>query len=484
MKHLGKVFLVGAGPGDPGLLTLKGARAIASCDVLVYDYLASHPIVARASSACEKIYVGKKAGAHTLSQEEITALLVRLGQDGRRVVRLKGGDVFVFARGGEEAQALHAAGVPFEIIPGITSAIAAPAYAGIPLTHREHNTAFTIATGHEDPTKGYSSLDFAKLANPAQTLVFLMAMGNLRGIVEKLLINGMPGDMPVACVREGTRPRQETLIGTLDTIVDLVEQRHFSAPAIIVIGNVVRERERLRWFDTHPLFGKRILVTRPIEHTEAFTTRLWEIGAEPILAPTITCGPPDDIDASDRAVRRIRTYAWIVFTSANGVQAFFSTLAGAGGDARALGDVRVAAIGPKTAEAAALHGIRADVVPARYNSEEIAQDILATLEDILRENGRIADPVAAYKTTFVDDPTLEQRAAQSDIWTFASASAVHGLLHNVANIVALSAEKHIACIGPVTAQAARDIGLRVDTIARDATLEGIIEALAQAHAYH
>ncbi|MBD5654591.1 MAG: uroporphyrinogen-III C-methyltransferase, partial [Candidatus Eremiobacteraeota bacterium] len=305
----GKVWLVGAGPGDPGLLTLKGARAIANCDTLVYDYLASSAIVALAPPDCDKIYVGKKAGAHTLSQDEITALIVRLGREGKKVVRLKGGDVFVFARGGEEAAELRAAGVPFEIVPGITSAIAAPAYAGIPITHRDHNTSFTIATGHEDPTKGYSSLDYAKLANPQQTLVFLMAMGSLAGIVAKLREHGMPGDLPVGIVREGTKPTQETLVATLDTIVAEVERTRFAAPAIVVIGNVVRERETIRWFDTGPLFGKRVLVTRARDGADEFAATLWEIGAEPVIAPAISIGPPDDPAPARDAIRALDTYS-------------------------------------------------------------------------------------------------------------------------------------------------------------------------------
>lgn len=495
MARSGLVSLVGAGPGDPGLLTLKAARAITSCDVLVYDYLASAPIVALASPRCEKIYVGKKAGSHTLTQDEITALIVRLGLEGKRVARLKGGDVFVFARGGEEAQALHAAGVPFEIIPGITSAIAAPAYAGIPITHRDHNTSFTIATGHEDPTKGYTSLDFAKLANPTQTLVFLMAMGNLRGIVAKLLENGMPADIPAAVVREGTRPQQETLVGTLGTIVAEVERTGFAAPAIVVIGNVVRERESIRWFDRHPLFGKRVLITRPADQAAEFAAKLWELGAEPIIAPTIAIGPPDDLDAAKDAVRRVRSYQWIVFTSANGVRAFFDRLIAEGRDARAFGDTRIAAIGPKTAEALAAHGVRADFIPARCVSEELAQELLKksdkgdrillyraqeardVLPDALRDGGREVDVAAAYKTTLVDDADIARQAMKCDVWTFASASAVHGFMRNVPDAVNLSHGKYIACIGPITAQAANTVGIRVDRVAEEYTVDGLLKAL-------
>ena len=420
----GKVWLVGAGPGDPGLLTLKGARAIRTCDVLVYDYLASQAIVDLAPPECERIYVGKRAGAHTLTQKEITALIVQLGRDGKRVVRLKGGDPFVFGRGGEEAQALRAAGIAFEIVPGISSSIAAPAYAGIPVTHRDHNTSFSISTGHEDPLKGYTSLDYAKLANPKSTTIFLMAMGNLRGIVDALRGNGLAGDTPVAIVREGTKPTQETLVGTLATIVDDVERTQFAAPAIVVIGDVVRERESIRWFDRAPLFGKRVLVTRPRAQADDFAQQLWEAGAEPILAPTIAIGPPDDPAAAATAVARVRDYTWAVFTSRNGVDAFFDLLGASGKDARAFGDAKVAAIGPRTAAALTYRGLRVDFMPAVYVNEAVAEGLIArtqpgdrilvfraqeardVLPDPLRAAGRSVDVVAAYRTRYVDDPEL------------------------------------------------------------------------------
>ncbi len=490
----GHVSLVGAGPGDPGLLTMKAARLISQAEVLVYDYLASSAIVQMAPADCEKIYVGKKAGAHTLTQDEITALIVKLGSEGRRVVRLKGGDVFVFARGGEEAQALRAAGVPFDIVPGLTSAIAAPAYAGIPVTHRDHNTSFTIATGHEDPTKGYTSLDFAKLANPKQTLLFLMAMGNLSGIVGELRKNGMPGEMPVAIVREGTKPTQETIVATLETIVAEVERVHFKAPAIVVIGEVVRERETIRWFDNGPLFGKRVLVTRPAAQADDLATRLWEAGAEPLVAPTIAITPIADT-AFYTAVDGVNHYAWIAFTSRNGVDAFFDRLTSLGRDARALGIVRVAAIGPKTAEALARRGVRADFVPGTSVGEDVAAGILAATtpgdriaffraKDArdgaiapLRADGRVVDDIAAYETAIVYDPAIAEHLAQADIVTFASGSAIEGLLANVPDAVALLAEKRTACIGPVTAEAARAHGIRVDVVATDATVARLVEAL-------
>jgi uroporphyrinogen III methyltransferase/synthase len=491
----GKVWLVGAGPGDPGLLTMKGARALAQCDVLVYDYLASSAIVSLAPPDCEKIYVGKKAGAHTLTQDEITALIVELGLQGRNVVRLKGGDVFVFARGGEEAQALHAAGVPFEIVPGITSAIAAPAYAGIPITHRDHNTSFSISTGHENPLKGETTLDFAKLANPKQTIVFLMAMGNLAAIMAELKKNGIPGDKPVAIVREGTKPTQETLVATLDTIVAEVERTKFAAPAIVVVGDVVNEREDIRWFDKGTLFGKRVLVTRPAVQADDFSARLWELGAEPIVAPTIAIGPPDDPQAARDAVARVRDYAWVVFTSRNGVDAFFDGLSERGRDARAFGDTKIAAIGPKTAEALAQHGLRVDFMPETFVNESVAAGLLERTQpgdrillfraqeardvvpDALRRAGRTLDDVAAYATRTVHDPELAEKAASADVLTFTSASTVTGFVANVPDAPALAEGKIVACIGPVTAAAARDAGLHVDVVADAFTVDGLVRAL-------
>jgi uroporphyrinogen III methyltransferase/synthase len=492
----GKVWLVGAGPGDPGLLTLKGARAIDECDALVYDYLASPAIVARAAPDCEKIYVGKKAGTHTRSQEEITSLLVRLAQAGKRVVRLKGGDPFVFGRGGEEAQGLRAAGIPFEVVPGITSALAVPAYAGIPVTHRDHNTSFSVSTGHEDPLKGPSSLDYAKLANPNATTIFLMAMKNLGAIVAELRKHGLPGTMPVAIVREGTKPTQETLVGTLDGIVEDVARAGFTAPAIVVIGDVVRERESIRWFDRSPLFGKRVLITRPLAQAEAFAQQLWEAGAEPLIAPMIAIGPPDDPSAAAVAVARIREYAWVVFSSLNAVDAFFDLLGASGQDARAFGDAKIAAIGPKSASALARRGIRVDFIPAAHVNEALADGLLGrsvagdrvlvfraqeareVLPDTLGASGRRVDVVAAYKTRLVDDPTVGATAARAHIVTFTSSSTVEGFARNVPDAPSALRHATVAAIGPVTAATARAIGIRVDVVANAYTIEGLVQALA------
>ena len=373
---------------------------------------------------------------------------------------------------------------------------AAPAYAGIPVTHRDHNTSFTIATGHEDPTKGYSSLDFAKLANPAQTLVFLMAMGSLAGIVAKLRENGMPGDMPVGIVREGTKPTQATIVATLDTIVAEVERTRFAAPAIVVIGNVVRERETIRWFDTTPLFGKRVLVTRPLgAAADDLATRLWEAGAEPVLAPTIEIVAPDDPRPAREAVARLEGYAWVVFTSANGVDACFDLIDANGGDARRFGRACIAAIGPKTAQQLAARGIRPDFVPAQFVSDDVAagllertttgdrvllfgaQEMRDVLAATLRARGRVVDAVAGYATRAVRDERIADLAETSDVWTFASGSAVKAFLANVPGAPDLAQDKIVACIGPVTATVARQVGLTVDVVADSFTAEGLIAAL-------
>jgi uroporphyrinogen III methyltransferase/synthase len=493
----GKVWLVGAGPGDPGLLTLKGARALAGCDTLVYDYLASPAILELAPPDCERIYAGKQAGQHTLTQDEITALIVKLGREGKKVVRLKGGDVFVFARGGEEARALAEAGVPFEIVPGITSAIAGPAYAGIPVTHRAYNTVFTIATGHEDPTKGSPTLDYAKLANRKATTIFLMAMGNLAAIIGKLREHGLPGDTPVGIVHEGTKPAQEVVVATVDTVLDAVARSGISAPAIVVIGDVVNEREHIRWFDAQPLFGKHVLVTRPAHQAGDFATRLREAGAEPIVAPTIAIVPPDDVVAPRDAVARVRDYSWVVFTSRNGADAFFDRLSEIGRDARAFGDTKIAAIGPKTAAALTARGIRVDLVPTAFVNEAVAAELLARtqpgervllyraqeardiLPETLRREGRTVDVVAAYRTSFVDDPELAAKTERADIVTFTSSSTVAGFVHNVPDAARALARKTVAAIGPITAQTARDRGIRVDVVADEFTVDGLLRALAE-----
>jgi uroporphyrinogen III methyltransferase/synthase len=494
----GKVFLVGAGPGDPGLLTIKGKRVIESADALVYDYLAAEPIVALAPADCERIYVGKKAKQHTMEQGDINALLVRLAREGKNVVRLKGGDPFVFGRGGEEAQELHASGVAFEIVPGVTSGIAAPAYAGIPVTHRDHNTAVTFVTGHEDVDKQLSTLDWSKLANPSQTLVLYMAMGNLASIVGELTRHGLSPSTPIAIVREGTKAAQQTLVATLATIVEELARERIAPPAIAIIGEVVRLRDELRWFDRLPLFGKRVLVTRMASSSLEFAAHLWEAGAEPILAPLITIVPPENTAPISRAVENAQSYTWIVFSSRNGVDAFWTELQARGRDARAIGATKIAAIGPKTAQTLAEHGVVADFIPSRYVGESVAEGLIArtkpderillfraqeardALPDMLRAAGRKVEIVAAYRAVRNEVADLGERVARSDVLTFTSAGIVRSYAAQLADPIAASRGKIVACIGPITAEAATSIGLDVSVVADEFTTEGLARALIAA----
>ncbi|MEO9263146.1 MAG: uroporphyrinogen-III C-methyltransferase [Candidatus Baltobacteraceae bacterium] len=505
MNEAGRVSLVGAGPGDPGLLTLRAADILRNADVLLYDALASDRIVAFAPLGCERIYVGKRGGTHEMTQERIEALMIEKARAGHHVVRLKGGDVFVFGRGGEEAQALRRAGVTFEIVPGMTSAIAAPAYAGIPLTHRDFNTAFTVMTGHEDPAKSESTIDWSKVCDPHRTLVLLMAMGNLATIMQRLAQNGIAADTPVAVISDGTRPTQRTLTGTVATIARDVAREGFAAPAIVVVGDVVSLREEIRWFDTGALFGKRVLITRPAPQAEAFALTLYARGVNPIVAPTIAIGPPDDMHSANRAIDRLADYGWVVFMSASGVDAFFERLASLDSDARYLGKTRVAAIGAKTAERLRHFGVRADLVPPAFIGEEIgralievthdgeailiyrAQEARDVLPQMLESAGRRATAVAAYKTTFENDPDFAEKSARADVLTFTSASTVRGFVHLLGGSAAAiegARGKVIACIGPVAAEAASEAGLHVNVIADVFTTGGLVEALQAYFALH
>jgi uroporphyrinogen III methyltransferase / synthase len=493
---LGKVHLVGAGPGDPGLLTLRAAELLRVADVLLYDALVADAIVALAPPDCERIFVGKRRGAHAMPQDEIARLMIEKARAGKRVVRLKGGDPFVFGRGGEEAQALRAAGVAFDVVPGISSAVAAPAYAGIPVTHREYAASFTVVTGHEDPTRPASALDWAKLADPQRTLVLLMATATLGEIAEQLIAHGLDGSTPVAVVQDGTRPSQRTVSGSLATIAAEVGRANVGSPAVVVVGGVARLRDTLRWFDAGALFGKRVLITRAGHQSDAFARALLERGAEPLSAPTIAIEPADDSRAADDALAELASFAWIAFTSQNGVDAFFERLAAHGADARALAGAKVSAIGERTAERLERYGIHADLVPAVYISEEVAEAIIArsqpgdrvllyraseardALPRELEAAGRRVTVVAAYKTVVPHDPDFAQKVARSDVLTFTSASTVRGFVTQLGSSGATAARgKCVACIGPITAEAARAAGLNVDVVASVYTTAGILEAL-------
>ena len=493
----GFVSLIGAGPGDPGLLTLHAARALREAEVLLYDALASDAVVALASPSCERTFVGKRGGNHAMPQERIEELMIARAREGKRVVRLKGGDPLVFGRGGEEAQRLHAAGIPFEIVPGISSAIAAPAYAGIPVTHRDCNVAFTVATGHEDPTKAENTLDWSKLADPHRTLVLLMAMGNLAEIATRLCEHGLAAETPAAVIENGTRPSQRTVTGTLATIAEAAKNAGLAAPAIFIVGEVVRLRDELRWFDRSPLFGKRLLLTRPAEQSEEFAARALARGIEPILAPTIEIEAPEDPTPANDAIERLDGYAWVLFTSRNGVDACFARLHALGRDARAFGHARVAAIGAKTAERLAEYGVRADLVPSTYVAEELAaellhragaasrmllyraQDARDVLPSVLAAEGMQVDDVAAYRTRFAHDPHFAEKAARAELIAFTSASTVRGYIDQFSDAAAAlesARGKIVGAIGPIAAEAARSLGFHVDLVADVATTDALLDA--------
>jgi uroporphyrinogen III methyltransferase/synthase len=485
------VYLVGAGPGDPGLLTVRAAEVLARADVVVYDRLSVEALLDLAPLDAKRISVGKAPGQVTLAQQDISALLVAEAAEHATVVRLKGGDPFVFARGGEEAAALIAAGIDFEIVPGITSALAVPAYAGIPVTLRHSSTSFTVVTGHEDPSVGEEgSVDWQAVARVGGTIVILMGVARIAAIARELLAGGLSPDTPAAAVRWGTRPEQTTVRATLGTIAD----QPLAAPSVIVVGEVAAVD--LAWFERRPLFGRRVVVTRTRQQASQLSAALQRAGADPIEVPVIEIAPPvDDGAALAAAVARLGAYDWVVLTSPNGAQRLLAAVAAAGLDARAFGSARVAAIGPGTARVLAGGGIVADLVPERFVAESlldalgpptgrgrillaraaVARDVLP---DGLRERGWAVDVVDAYRT--VPAPiTVEQRAAvaAADVITFTSSSTVERTLE------ALGADALppvIACIGPVTSATARQHGLRVDVEASVHTIDGLVAALAAA----
>jgi len=481
------VALVGAGPGDPGLLTRRGAELLASADVVVYDRLAAPALLDLAPASAERVYVGKAPGAVAMTQDEINALLVKEGLAGRAVVRLKGGDPFVFGRGGEEAEALGAAGVPFEVVPGISSAIAAPAYAGIPVTHRGTSTHFTVVTGHEDPAKGESEVDWGALARTGGTLVVLMGAGRADEIARLLIDGGRSPDTPVAIVRNGTRPDQQTARATLATIGTV----QVKPPSVIVIGEVAAID--LSWFDTRPLSGRTVVVTRAREQASALRTRLERLGAEVLELPTIAVEPVDI------AVPDLAAYGWLVFTSANGVSALFDRgLAPAGLDARALANARIAAIGPGTAAALAERGVRADLLPKRFVAESLLEAfpdpatpgervLLARAEQArdvlpagLEARGYVVDVLSVYRTIPVapdPDALARVRVGAVDALTFTSSSTVTNFCDAVGDVP--NPQPLVVSIGPVTSKTAQERGLRVDAEAPEHTIDGLVATLVE-----
>jgi uroporphyrinogen III methyltransferase/synthase len=506
VRSLGKVWLIGAGPGDPGLITVAGVEALAVAEVLVYDRLVSARLLELAPPNAERVFVGKEASAHTLSQPEINALLVKKARQGKRVVRLKGGDPFVFGRGGEEAEALADAGIPFEVVPGVTSAVAVPAYAGIPVTHRGLASTFAVVTGHEDPTKAESAIDWSKLATGVDTLVFLMGTATLPQVVEKLIEHGRPAATPAAVIRWGATPAQEVVTGTLADIVRRVAEAGLEPPAITVVGDVVRLREKLRWFDSpqaKPLFGKRVLVTRTRQQASVLSRLLAQEGAEPIELPAIEIRPRFDKDELTRVVEALHEgdYDWVVFTSANAVDIFFDFLWERCLDARNVA-AGVAAIGPGTAEALKHWGIYVDVTPDpnRYTAEGLVaafdeqfdlrgQSVLLpraegsrdVLIDGLTKQGAKVEEVTLYVAAPPGSPepaALHRlRAGEVDVVTFASSSTVTSLLKLLDGDTAPLKGPLIACIGPVTSRTAREAGLKVGVESKEHTIPGLVAAL-------
>jgi uroporphyrinogen III methyltransferase / synthase len=477
------VYLVGAGPGDPGLLTVRGAEVLARAEVVVYDRLSVAALLDLAPPDAELISVAKSAGSAVMPQSDIDALLVERGAAGQEVVRLKGGDPFVFARGGEEAAALQEAGVPYEVVPGITSAIAVPAYAGIPVTLRHSSTSFTVVTGHEDPEKG-GELDWEAIARVGGTIVILMGVGRWPKIVERLLAGGLAPTTPAAAVRWGTRPEQQSVRATLVTLGD----HELAAPSTIVVGAVAATD--LHWFESRPLFGRSVVVTRPRHQASSLARRLRQVGADAVEVPTIEIVDPGDDGAALRdAAARVHEYEWVVLTSPNGAARFCDVLR----DGRDLAGVKLAAIGPGTAEVLAGRNLVADLVPERFVAESlleafplptagggrvllaraaVARDVLP---DGLRSLGWEVDVVEAYRT--VPAPvTPEQRdtVARADVITFTSSSTVDRFLEAYGPDAVPAV---VACIGPVTADTARRHGLRIDVVAEVHTIEGLVDAL-------
>ena len=498
----GLVYLTGAGPGDPELITVKALEKIKSADVIIYDYLAGYELTTLARPDAQLIYVGKTGGNHTLKQKDINALLIEKALEGKTVVRLKGGDPFLFGRGGEEAEELVAAGIPFEVIPGVTSGIGAPAYAGIPVTHREHASMVTFVTGHEDPQKETSAINWATLAQSSGTLVFLMAMKNLSEICRNLIKHGMKPETPAAIVHWGTTPRQKSLVSTLADLHELAEQRGIKAPSVVVVGGVASLSKKLAWFESKPLFGKNIVVTRTREQSGKLTTRIRELGGQPILFPTIAITDPEDFCSLDQAIRNIQKYDWIIFTSVNGVDRFLKRFLYVAHDIREMKGPKIAAIGAVTASALAERGIKVDLTPDLFVAEKLidsfkkveirgrkilfprAEKAREILPQALEAEGAHVDVetvkrTAPPTTTDVEPILASFRNGMVDAVTFTSSSTVSHFVDMVGSrrIGELLKDVTIASIGPVTTRSARSLGLKVEVEAKQYTIDGLVKSI-------
>ncbi len=503
---VGRVYLVGAGPGEPGLITVKGLERLREADVIVYDRLVDRRLLKESKQSAELVYAGKDPGSNETRQRNIYTLMIDAAREGKRVVRLKGGDPFVFGRGGEEAQVLAMAEIPFEVVPGVTSAVAAPAYAGIPLTHREAASSFTVVSAVEDPDKGPPATRWDALARTGGTLVILMGWAALPTVTARLAREGMRPSTPAAVVQWGTEPRQRTVTGTLANIAERCLEAGLGPPVVVVIGPVARLRREIRWFEDAPLFGKRALVTRSRPQASSLSRLLSEEGACPVEVPAIRIAPPEDWSDLDKAIDRLASYRWAAFTSVNGVDAFFQRMAAKGLDARALSGARVCAIGPATASALVSRGIRPDFVPSQYTSRGLTEGfrdagsngstVLMPRADIapdnaaaeLRSLGFAVDQPIAYRTLTPEGSREKAQAALArgkiDVVTFTSSSTVRNLVNLLDGNTGLLDGPLIACIGPVTAQTAREMGLSVGVVARHHTVKGLVEALKSHFAPH
>ena len=505
MSSIPTVYLVGAGPGDAGLLTLRGAQLLGRADVVVYDALVNCDLLRLAPAGAELIYAGKRSRDHAIPQEDLNQLLVQKAREGKTVVRLKGGDPYLFGRGGEEAQTLAAAGIAFEVVPGVSSAIAAPNYAGIPVTHRQYCSSFTVITGHEDATKEETIIDWAQVAKIPGTKVILMGATRLREISQALVANGMDENTPVAMVRWGTTGRQSTIEGTLKTIANVAEAAGFKPPALTIVGDVVKLRSQLNWFEKRPLFGRRIVVTRTREQASELSNKLLERGADVLEIPTIRTVPPTQREVIADVLLGLGSYDWLVFTSPNGVTAFFEYFYKAYEDLRDIGGVRIAAVGPATAAKVAEQHLKVDVMPKEYVASKIAEAIAEyeSVENLrilllraevanpelpkkLEEMGAIVDNVACYKTVAETEDrngaTARLLEEGADWITFTSSSTVEhfNARFNLKELLARFPQIKSASIGPETTKTIVSLGLSPTVEAKEHTIEGLIKAIESA----
>jgi uroporphyrinogen III methyltransferase / synthase len=490
----GVVYLVGAGPGDPGLMTVRSLELIAGASAIFYDRLIPPGALSGAREDAELVYVGKQPGVPSVPQEEIGERLIEAARADKSVVRLKGGDPFVFGRGGEEGEALRAAGVEFEVVPGITAGVAATAYAGIAVTHRNDASAVAFVTGHEGPEKEESALDWGALARFPGTLVFYMGVKRLAQNAKELIDAGRDADEPAAAIEKGTWPGQRTVAATLGTIAEAVAREEVRAPALIVVGEVVRRREQLAWLERRPLHGRRVVVTRARAQASGLAATLRDRGAEVVELPAIRIEPRIDSPEVGEAVARLGDYSLVCLTSPNGVGLLFAAMKEAGRDARALAGATVAAIGPGTARALAERGIVADVIPERFVAEALvealadvevegkhvlvarAAEARDVLPNALGERGAEVDVVALYETVREEPGEAEIEEAQSaDYVTFTSSSTVTNLVEALGD--QFPREARVVSIGPITSETARGAGLRVDVEAERHDVDGLLAAL-------